>query len=72
MFIEDGFKYHIKLAIEEWVRDHGFDDAEDAIMELDGTRSIRHSLERVMLDRAESYLDVNAIIREVIEAREKK
>ena len=69
MFIEDGFDYHIKIAVEEWAHEHGFYDAEDAIVEFDGTSSVRQALERALLDRAEAYRDVNAVIRAVIEDR---
>lgn len=61
--IEDGFDYNIKFAIKEWIRGGEFKSAADAIKALNGKRE-REVLAFCLLDRAETYDDIDKYIEE--------
>ena len=61
MLIEDGFEYHLKIAIADWIHDSGIESAAQGIAALDDDWE-RRNLARALLDRAESYMDLNSLI----------
>lgn len=62
--IEDGFYYNLKHAAKEFVRD--FDNKEDAIIAItEGDHADQFAT--YLMDRVFQYVDLQDVIREVLE-----